>query len=198
MQGDQPEPRGWTPIEDARIAANFLVLAAQVLAAPVEVFLRRRFGRHYFGIPSGIALLAIPMWHLFWPGEDPGPLMAFWVLFIAMQLRARIEGIAMVARGDVRHTRFNGEPRLARVFKKMPQEKIKAKIEPLVVIGIGVMFLEFSPPLGSYLIAAGCSLAVVAGVIERLTTERALQLHDAWLEQQQEAERFREFMNGRR
>lgn len=198
MPGEQPEPRGWTPIQDARFAANFLVLTAQVLAAPVEVFLRVRFGRHYFGAPSAIALLAIPMWHLFWPGEDPDPLMAFWLLFIVMQLRARIEGIAMVARGDVRHTRFNGEPRLARVFKKMPQEKIKANIEPLVVIGVGVGLLEYSPPLGSYLIAAGCSLAVVAGVIEKLNTARALQLHDVWLEKQHEAERFREFMGGRR
>lgn len=198
MPGEQPEPRGWTPIQDARFAATVLMLAAQVLAVPVEVFLRVRFGRHYFGVPSAIALLAIPMWYLFWPGEDPDPLMAFWLLFIVMQLRARIESIAMIARGDVRHTRFNGEPRLARVFKKMPQEKIKANIEPLVVIGVGAALLEYSPPLGSYLIAAGCSLTVVAGVIEKLNTARALQLHDAWLEKQHEAKRFREFMGGRR
>lgn len=197
MPGDQPEPRGWTPIQDARVAATVLMLAAQVLAAPVEVFLRVRFGRHYFGVPSAIALLAIPMWYLFWPGEDPDPLMAFWLLFIVMQLRARIESIAMITRGDVRHTRFNGEPRLARVFRKMPQEKIKANIEPLVVIGVGVALLEYSPPLGSYLIAAGCSLAVVASVIEKLNTARALQLHDAWLEKQHEAERLREFMDQR-
>jgi hypothetical protein len=124
--------------------------------------------------------------------------MMFWLLFILMQVRARIEGIAMIARGDIRHTRFNGEPRLARLFKKTPQEKIKSHVEPSLVIVIGIVLLGYSPPLGSYLIAAGCSLAMVAGVIERLSTARTLQLHDAWLEQQDQAERFREFLQGRR
>lgn len=198
MPGEQPEPKGWTPIQDARVAATLFLLAAKVLAAPVEVFLRVRFGRNYFGLPSGIALLAVPMWYTLWPGEDANPLMAFWALFIVMQIRARIEGIALVARGDVRHTRFNGEPRLTRIFRKMPQHKIKAGVEPLVTIGVGAALLEFNLPLGSYLIAAGCSLAIVASAIEKLETARALQMHDAWIEQQHQMERFREFIDQRR
>ena len=58
--------------------------------------------------------------------------------------------------------------------------------------------LEFNVPLGSYLIAAGCSLAIVASAIEKLETARVLQMHDAWIEQQHQFERFREFIGQRR
>ena len=147
MQHDQ-EPKGWTPIEDARNVAGLFVLAAQVLSAPVEVFLRTRFGRRYFGFPSFLALFAVPMWMLFWPGEDPRPIMIFWALYVLMQLRARIEGLWMVARGDIVHTRYNGWPCLSRIFKRMSEQTIKGTIEPWLVIAVGMVTLGVSRPLG--------------------------------------------------
>lgn len=198
MADEQPRPKGLTPIQDARAAASFLVLAAQILAAPVEVFLRVRFGRHYFGIPSAVALIVVPMWSIFWPDEDPGPLLIFWGLFILMQLRARVEGIRMSNRGEITHSRYNGYPRLARLFPRMAEEKIKGNIEPWLVMWAGVLMLGLSLPLGSYLVAAGFSLGCVAGLMESVARARARQLHDAWLEQQDQAERFRSMQRGRR
>lgn len=159
--------------------------------------MRTHFGRHYFGVPSAIVLIGLPMWSLLWPEHDPAALLVFWLLFIVMQLRARIESMVMIARGDIVHTRYNGHPRLARLLKRVPQEKIKSHIEPLIAIVLGVALLELSPPLGSYLIAAGCALAAVGQVIESVSRARALQLHDVWLEQRDAADAFRRFQQGR-
>ena len=189
---EQPEPKGWTPIEDSQNAAAFLVLAAQSLAAPVEVFLRTRFGRRYFGVPAAIGLFAVPMWMMFWPGEDATPIFTFWVLFLVIQGRARIESILMSSRGDLVHSRYNGRPRLQRFFRRAGERRVKAVHEPLLVIGTGVLMLGVSEPLGSYLITAGICLALVASVIEGVERNRLMSMHDAWLEQQYHAERFRD------
>lgn len=198
MRRDEPEPKGWTPVQDAQNAASLLVLLAQALAAPVEPILRSRFGSRYFGLPSLLGFLAVPMWMLAWPGEDPGPLLTFWALAIAMQLVARVQAFRMMVRGDIVHSRFNGYPRLARVLKRTPQHRINAAVEPWLVMGVGVLLLAVSEPLGSFLMASGASLAIVAGVIEAAQRRRALSMHDAWLEQQELAERFREITDWRR
>lgn len=192
---DQPEPKGWTPIEDAQNAATILLLVAQSLASPVEVFLRTRFGRRYFGVPAAIGLFAVPMWMLFWPREDPTPILAFWLLYLVMQIRARVESIVLAAKSEPCHTRYNGYPRLARFFKRTDERKIKAGAEPMLVIITGICMLAVSKPLGSYLITAGVCLSLVASVIESVERNRALSMRDAWIEQEQMAARFRELQD---
>lgn len=195
MQDQQP--KGWTPIEDAKKGANFIVLAAQVLASPIEVFLRTRFGSRYFGIPSAIAILALPLWSVLWPREDPRPLLIFWGLYILMQLRARIEGVRMVARGDHVHSRYNGRPRLARFFRKMPEQKIKVVTEPVVVCLIGFLMLPMSESLGSYLMAAAFASGLLNSTIDAVDRARTVELNDAWIEQQSLADRFRAMQQDR-
>ena len=192
---DQPEPKGWTPIEDTQNAASILVLIAQSLAAPVEVFLRTRFGRRYFGVPAFLGFLAVPMWMLFWPREDATAIFVFWCLYILMQLRARIESMIMVARGDIIHTRYNGYPRLARIFKKTHEHKLKGGHEPALVVIVGAFMLSVSEPLGSFLMTSGFCLALVNSVIESVERSRAMSMNDAWIEQQAQAARFREIQD---
>lgn len=191
MQRDEPQPKGWTPVQDAKAAATILMLLAQSMASPLEPFLRRRFGSRYFGVPSVIGLFIVPFWMVFWPGEDPRPVIGFWWLFILMQLIARIECVGLACRGPLVHTRSSGRPRLAAIFRRTPERTLKSTHEPWLAILAGVIALAFSPALGSYLILAGFCLAVTARVGEAVERARALQLHDAWLEQQALAERFR-------
>lgn len=195
MQDQQP--KGWTPIEDARKGANFMVLAAQVLASPIEVFLRTRFGSRYFGAPSAIAILALPFWGVLWPREDARPLLIFWGLYIVMQLRARIEGLRMAARGDHVHSRYNGRPRLDRVFRKMPEQKIKVVAETVVVCVVGVLMLPISESLGSYLMVAAFASGLLNSTIDAVERARTVELNDAWIEQQALADRFREIRQDR-
>jgi len=189
MQDEQP--KGWTPIQDAQNAASFLVLAAQALAAPVEVCIRTKFGSRYFGVPSFLGFLIVPMWMLFWPESDSQPIFIFWCFYVLMQIRARIESMVLVARGKVVHSRYNGWPRLAVIFKKKSEKKLK-ELEPWLVIACGLLTLAFSEPLGSYLIVAGVALMCNGWVIESVERARAIQIHDALLEQQQMAQRVRE------
>jgi len=135
------------------------------------------------------------MWMLFWPQEDYTPIFVFWGLVFLMQLRARIESLVMVAKGEIVHTRYNGYPRLARIFKNTNEQKIKGNIEPVLVMIVGAALLAVSEPLGSFLIVSGLSLAIVAGVIESVERNRTLSMHDAWLEQQDQAARFREIQD---
>jgi hypothetical protein len=197
QQQEQQQPGGWTPIQDAQKAANWFVLAARVLASPLEVILRKNFGSKYFGIPSAVALFTVPMWALFWPDASPVGLWVLWVLFIVMQLRARLESVRMIAKGEVVHTRFNGSPRLASVFKRMPEQKIKAGLEPLLVFIVGVLLMQVSPPLGSYLMVAAFSLGFNHSVIEAVERAQALEMNDALIEQQSVAERFRNMQRDR-
>ncbi|QYO62488.1 hypothetical protein [Leptolyngbya sp. 7M] len=196
-QQQQEQQAGWTPIQDAKKAANILVFLANAVASPVEVFLRTKFGSNYFGMPSVVALLLVPMWALFWPQESPAGICVFWLLFIAFQLRARIETFRMLARGEHVHTRYNGWPRLARIFKRMPESRIKAGLEPLLVFAVGVLMMPLSQPLGSYLMVAAFALGMTHAVIDSVERARALEMNDAMIEQQALADRFRQMNGGR-
>ncbi len=198
QQQQQQQPEGlWTPVQDAKRAFTFLAFASQVIAYPVEVWLRTRMGPQHGGLIALVALFTVPMWSVFFPTENPNGLWIFWFGFLVMQLRARIETTRMIAKGDVIHSRYNGWPRLAWVFKSMPESRIKAAIEPLAVFLAALAVMEFSTPLGTYLIAAALALAFNNALIDAVAKARARELNDALIDQQQLAERFREMRGGR-
>lgn len=192
LEPQREQPNGlWTPVEDAKRGFSFLVFAMQVLAHPVEVFLRTRFGIHYFGVTALVAFFAVPMWMLFFPTESSVGIWSFWVLSIGMQLRARIESVRLDAKGEGEHSRYNGWPRLARAFRSVPETKVKGFVEPLAVFLTALAVMPGSVPLASYLIAAAFALAFNNAVINGLRSAQARELNDALIEQQQLAERFR-------
>lgn len=192
MPQQQEQPQGlWTPIEDAKRAFSFLAFASQVLAHPVEPFLRTRFGSQYFGVAALVAFFVVPMWMVFFPTESPTGIWIFWVLYIVMQLRARIETTRLKAQGEVSHSRYSGWPLLAKAFKSMPESKLKGAIEPLAVFLTALAVMEGSVPLGSYLIAAAFALAFNNALLDAVEKARVRDLNDTLIEQQQLAERFR-------
>lgn len=189
---EQPQPKGRTPIQDAKLAAHVLLLLARALSAPLEVMLRTRFGSRYFGLPSLLALFGLPMWMLLWPGHDSRPILGLWLVYLAMQLRARLETVRMLRRKEFVHTRYDGHPRLSALMKRMSEQRMKREAEPLLAIVFGALTLCVSEPLGSYLIVAGFSLGMVASTIESVEQARALSINDALTDQKALAERLRE------
>lgn len=189
---NEQQVKGWTPIEDARNTANIMVFVSRVMTAPVEVIIRKRFGSRYFGLPGFVALFAIPMWMIFWPEEDGSWIVWFWLLFILMQLRARMEAAWMVRRGDIVHTRYNGQPRVARFFKKLGEQEIKGKTEPTIVLTIGLLIFLFNMPLGSYLVIASLALAANHGLMVAVDRARALEMNDVLIEQRAISGQFRD------
>ncbi len=188
---------GWHPIQDSKWLVSWIIFLAQVLAAPVELMIRTRFGWRYFGLPHAIAVLGLPIWLMFWQHENPSVFIVFWLATLLMQVRARLEQLAMRARRDVEHSRYNGRSRLAWVLRRMSERTIKGMAEPLFVLAIGLMVRPDEPPLGSYLIVAGLSLWINNAVIRFRERTIAQDLHDAWIEQRTIAERVRALRGGR-
>jgi hypothetical protein len=65
-------------------------------------------------------------------------------------------------------------------------------VEPVLVFLIGALLTRFTPPLGGYLIVAAIgqfSSNVLADVNVR---RRALDMHDAYMDQRDVVERFRD------
>jgi hypothetical protein len=123
---------GVGPIQKAQSAAGLLVFLAQVFASPLEVCLRRGFGTKYLGFQALGSLFAVGLWASIWPGADARPVVWFWWYVVLMFIRAKRESGRMAAKGVSVHTRYNGYPRLAALFKRMPETKVKGKVEPAV------------------------------------------------------------------
>jgi hypothetical protein len=201
MNTPNQNDHAWTPIQDARKGAYIGLFVSRVVAAPVEVVIRTRFGSQYFGLPALLGLFMMPAWVLFWPDADVRGLMWFWAVHVLMQFRARLEVFRMLRRHEIVHTRYNGRPRLLRILRWMDERQIKAIGEPVFVFLCGVFMMPLSQPLGSYLMVAAFCLGLNHSVIESVEQARALQLNDARIEQESIAERFREIqsrMNNRR
>lgn len=194
----QTNRSGGGPMQKAQTGANILVFVAQVFATPLEVCLRRNFGTRYFGFQALGALIVIGLWASIWRGSDARPVIWFWWVVVVMFLRAKRESARASAKGTPPHTRYNGWPRLAALFKRMPEARVKAVVEPAVACIAGVLLLAFNEPLGSLLIVCAISLGAVQSTIEAVEQARALELNDALIEQQGLAERFREMQRNRR
>lgn len=172
--------------------ANVFVFVARMFAAPLEAILRRRFGYRYFGMQALMAVVLMPFWMIAWPGHSRIGLMLFWWLTIVRFIRIRIESMRLLRNGVAIHTRYNGWPKLASVFKRSTESAIKAKWEPLFCFILGWVLMSVSEPLGSLVLVSTVALVLVHSTIDAVETARVMELNDAWIEQQRIAERFRE------
>lgn len=185
------------PGRRAQNGAHVMVFIVRALALPLEVLLRRRFGARFFGFPTLAGLVAIPVWITFWPEKNPGPMTGFGALVLLMLIRARVESLRMVAKGDLVHTRYNGWPRIAAIFRRTSETKIKGFIEPVLGLGVGVATMYVYEPLGSFLIVSSIALGMINSTIDAVEQARAMEMNDALIEQQGLAERFREVRGDR-
>lgn len=197
--GQPRQPDGeWTPIEDAKQAAGIILLLVQVFASLGEVLMRKRFGKKALGVPAFLALFAILLWPAFvWPGEDPRPIMVLWVVYVVFLIRARIEGIVMSVRGERVHSRYIGDSRLLPWLGRwFAPNTIKGEIDCVILILVGAILMQtVSESLGSFVIVSALCMVGHLTSIVSLEKARAEQLYDSWLEQQQQAEAFREMQD---
>ncbi|MCE9592333.1 MAG: hypothetical protein K8S99_17650 [Planctomycetes bacterium] len=188
------EQQGSTGVMDQwRSGMSCIVFFARSLAVSVEVFLRRGFGERYIGLQAAVAMPIILFFGVFFPEDDPGPMLWFLLAYLVMCVRARIDGFRRRRRGELRsHSFYNGWPRLARVNPKFTESQVKRKTEPLLVLAVGYLVWQLNRPLGMYLILSAAALFLVAVLTERYERARAMDMNDAVIEQHRLAERFRE------
>lgn len=178
-------------IRDAKAASNWIRIIVEVWAMTLCVLLHRRFGRRYIDYRAALGLVLIFFYPIFWREHDPRPMLALLLFYLLMLLRARIEGLWRGRRGEVIHSRYNGESRVASCFPKLDELTLKSRAEPLYVLGCGLGLLPFMPPLAMFLIIGAACLW--ASVQSELLYERAKaeQTFDAMIDAQQHAERVR-------
>jgi hypothetical protein len=189
MYGDEPQPS----LRDQMNSMNtWLMLISRSTALPAEVILRHGFGRDYFGLQSGIALLILLFWcPLLFPEHDPRPMLGFLALFVCLCGYANVSGAIRRRRGYVCHSRYSGTPRLMCIFRSWNEVTVKKWVETYVTVFGGVALLGWSPPLGLFLMVSGMALgnSIVTDVADE--RRRAQDIYDAYLEQQTINQQFR-------
>lgn len=164
------------------------------LAATLVVFLHRRFGRRWGGLHTAFGALLIFLFMAFGAPHSPTPMLLFLGAYIVALAGVRIERLGAEARGELRHTRYNGEPRLWRFFPKLDEITIKSKVEPMLVMVIGFVTLSFAPPLGCYLIVSAIALGISVSQVVAYENAKAAQAVDNMLDSRMHAQRVRERM----
>jgi hypothetical protein len=177
---------------------SWVVFIAGALAASLEVFLHRRFGERYLGLQAAVVLLIVPFYSLFWEGYDPTPLLQFLLAYVVMCALARIGIMARLRRGGAQeHSRYNGFPRLMAITRRISERTIKCVVEPMLVFFVGVFTMPTSEPLGGYLMLAALGLLISTQLTAGYERIRALDMYDAYVNQNQVAQDFRD-MRGER
>lgn len=185
------DPTSRNPPQGGRLSFSGLLFIPRTLAFSVEVFLHTGMGERYADVQAVAALVLIPFYGGFWPGDDPGPLLVFHALYVVMCLRNRVEGLAGRRRPPGTHSRYTGLPRLLYRFPKHTEADFKLWVEPVLVLGLGALIAIVSPPLGTYLMAAAAGLFISVLASAAIDRQMLLDLNDLIIEQQQRAERFR-------
>jgi hypothetical protein len=188
MQNDQI-PDSSTSFRDG---INWLGFAASGLAFGAEVFLRRRFGERYIGAQGLVPVAGLFFLPLFFPHDDPMP--ALWLMgaYLCMCLVARCDIVRRQRLGDLGcHSRYSGEPRLWRLVPLASETTVKSMVEPMIVAGLGCLALQFSQPVGAYVLASAFALFIMSESLKQRDRNLRLDLHDAVMDAQFRAGRFR-------
>jgi len=182
------------PLDPTNVSLALNKLAWQLTqtgATSVEVFLHTRFGSRYLGLYAWTPLMAIPFVGSLSRPEDFGPAFVFTLMYLFLLLCHYLDIWLRCRRGDREHSRYNGRPSWIGSLGSTHERGMKLYVEPVLVMGIGLLVLGYNGPLGGYLIFAGLCLAITNNTIDRWDRQQAMDMHDAVIDQQQRAERFR-------
>ncbi|MBL8880928.1 MAG: hypothetical protein JNG88_17580 [Phycisphaerales bacterium] len=158
---------------------------------PLEVLLRHRFGRDYFGLQTLLGFVSLCAWAALWPGRNGLPLLCLTGLYLLLTMFHRIAAVFRSERGHATHSRYTGTPYLRRIVSCFSEITIKQYVEPIVGLLTGILLLPWDEPVGSYLMFS--SFCLMCSVAEDVKAEkrRAQDMYDAYVEQQAVLERFR-------
>ena len=197
MQQQQPPTREpFDVLSDA--APGLFRFVIRTWGTAVEVFLRKDFGSEYLGMQAAAAFLFIPLYAIAGvPQYDPVPMFQYWILYVLFCLHHRLGVIRRTWRGERGHRYYNGVPGLGRTFPRLSEVTVKKVVEPLFVCGVGFLLFQFLPPLGLFLLIGGGCLAFTQWDWDLRMRRRAREMHEAMLEQEEVADRFRDLRQER-
>ena len=192
QQRPQEQPRSMR--EQYAAFVSWLAIACQVLETSIVVFLHHGFGHRYLGLQAVVVIPAILVYSTLWQGHDLNPLMLFLGGYLLACAWARLVSWQARKRGTT-HSHYSGSPYVMRwrVFRGWLSERTaKGRVEPLLTFVTGWLLMPVSEPLGSYLMLAAAGLLFSVQLSVSYEHKRMADAQDAYLEQRQLAERFRE------
>lgn len=181
--------------ENRAAILGWLHFLCRSLAAMAEVFLHKpgSFGQRYLGLPAAAALLVGFFYTAFFRGQDIRPVLLFLGLYLVMCAIVRIAVAMRVRRGGSQgHSLYSGTPLAMRFAGGLSEETVKRIIEPMLVFVVGTLFMAASQPLGTLLMLASFGLFASTNLAAGFHRTRALDAHDALLDQQQVGEHLNE------
>lgn len=187
--------QGMNGPDQMKMVLGALHFVCRSLAASVEVFLHksRSFGERYLGLQAAAAVLVIFFSTAFWRGENVAPVLLFLLAYLIACGMARFGVLARIKAGGAQiHTYYTGMPRIMRWTGSMGEETVKRIVEPMLVFLVGALVLQGNVPLGTYLMLAAGGLFASVNLAAGFDRTRALDMHDAYLDQCNAAERFRQ------
>jgi hypothetical protein len=161
-------------------------------AVTVEVFLHRRMGIRYVTGFGSLGILIMSAYFALLPLNHAGPFFIYMLAFGVTWLLTIVETWLRFWRRDSEHSLFRGFPRLLRRELAYKEYRAKQFGEPVLVGCAGYFAFQWNGPLGVYWMFAAACLFLSSAAERRWETRDAMMLHDAALEQQNRARRFRE------
>ncbi|MCC6358735.1 MAG: hypothetical protein IT450_08335 [Phycisphaerales bacterium] len=181
--------------ENRAAILSWLHFLCRSLAAMVEVFLHKpgSFGQRYLGLPAAAAVLVGFFYTAFFRGHDIRPVLVFLVLYVFMCAVVRIATASRMRRGGAQgHSMYSGTPVVQRFACGLSEETVKRICEPMIVFLAGSLTLAASEPLGTLLMLASFGLFACTNLAAGVDRTRALDMHDALLDQQRVGEHLNE------
>ncbi len=163
-----------------RKLANLLFLIISSWAMTIWLPLRRYCGKDYLGIRAIMGWMVIATYA--WIANDPvmDLLIPIYLLAILLRICGQIK---LRFQGVIQHTRYDGDPWLARlVLFSKDENKCKSVGEPALAIMTGYFLLSTSDALGAYLIIGGFAMFLVQAVAERQYQRRIDEINNGRIE----------------
>lgn len=183
-------------MDTMRQRMNIMATIAGVFTTFAEVtFFRKGFGERYMqGFRPLLVVPLILLWPIFWPQEDPMLVLLLLPMYLISCGINRIATLRRRAKGGPRvHSYYNGVPRLWRpTTSRLDETTFKSRVEPLVMLGMGIAALIISPPLGWFFIWTAIAMGIHANLLTMSDRQQALDLTDAAIDSELLVARARE------
>ena len=188
----QQQPQPVDPVQDTKSMLNGLMLLCMAYSTAIEVILHRNMGHRYLGFQAVAVLLLVPLHTLFMETRDPELTAWFLLFYVLFCFAQRCNMWDRRSRGVYEHSQYNGYPWLRGEKSTISEIAFKTWVEPVIVVGGGLLLCGLDRAFGSFIVTCGASMCIKGLVSLQLRAAETSDMRDSMIEQQQRVDRFRQ------
>jgi hypothetical protein len=173
-----------------RPQTNWIGAIINCMVFSLENFLHTDFGERYIAAKPVLAVIIMALFPALFSHCDPGPMYLFLLFFILIRIAGRLERVINRWRGRrPAHSLYTGRPILMRFIPFVGEVWIK-RLEPLLVMPVGLFLAAGNPPLGIYVIISAFLLLLCTMSQADTIRHQSLDMNDQLIEQELAQEQF--------